>query len=98
MIVGNSVFNPLTGPVLILVGVMIASSIEKIHWEKTWIAIPAFLTIIGIPLTYSISDGMAMGFISYPICAVTAGETKEISTFMWIIAALFIIRYVFFNV
>ena len=84
-----------TAPALIVVGVMMMSPLKSIHWEDYCRAIPAFLTIIMMPLAYSISDGILIGVISYVLCHVVAGKFKEISITMWILAALFICKYIF---
>ncbi|HDG68116.1 MAG TPA: NCS2 family permease, partial [candidate division Zixibacteria bacterium] len=90
--VGDKIFHPITAPALIVVGAMMTTSLAKIDWSKKWEVIPAFITIIGIPLTYSIADGFALGFVSYVISGVAAG--KKIPVAMWIIAALFVLRYI----
>ena len=84
-----------TAPALIIVGVMMMSPLKSIHWEDYCRAIPAFLTIIMMPLAYSISDGILIGVISYVLCHAVAGKFKEISITMWILAALFICKYIF---
>ena len=94
--IGEATFHPITAPALVIVGSMMAKTLSRIEWDEVWRAIPAFLTLIGIPLTYSIADGMALGFVAYPICALAAGKAREVNVLMWIIAALFVARYVFF--
>ena len=84
-----------TAPALIIVGVMMMPSIKTIHWEDYCKAIPAFVTIIMMPLAYSISDGILLGVISYVLCHAVAGKFKEISVTMWILAALFVCKYIF---
>ena len=84
-----------TAPALIIVGVMMMPSIKTIHWEDYCKAIPAFVTIIMMPLAYSISDGILLGVISYVLCHAVAGKFKEISITMWILAALFVCKYIF---
>jgi AGZA family xanthine/uracil permease-like MFS transporter len=84
-----------TAPALIIVGVMMMPSVKAIHWEDYCKAIPAFVTIIMMPLAYSISDGILLGVISYVLCHAVAGKFKEISVTMWILAALFICKYIF---
>ena len=84
-----------TAPALIIVGVMMVPSIKSIHWDDYCRAIPAFLTIIVMPLAYSISDGILIGVISYVLCHVVAGKFKKISVTMWVLAALFIMKYIF---
>ena len=84
-----------TAPALIIVGVMMMPSIKTIHWDDYCKAIPAFITIIMMPLAYSISDGILLGVISYVLCHAVAGKFKEISLTMWILAALFVCKYIF---
>ncbi len=84
-----------TAPALIIVGVMMMPSIKRIHWDDYCKAIPAFVTIIMMPLCYSISDGILLGVISYVACHAVAGRFKDISITMWILAALFICKYIF---
>ena len=84
-----------TAPALIIVGVMMMPSIKTIHWDDYCKAIPAFVTLIMMPLAYSISDGILLGVISYVLCHAVAGKFKEISITMWVLAALFICKYIF---
>ena len=84
-----------TAPALIIVGVMMMHSVKVIHWEDYSKAIPAFLTIIMMPLCYSISDGILIGVISYVVCHALSGQFKKINLTMWILAALFICKYIF---
>ena len=90
-----SIPSAATAPALIIVGVMMMPSIKRIHWEDYCKAIPAFLTIIMMPLAYSISDGILIGVITYVACHAVAGRFKDISITMWILAALFICKYLF---
>ena len=84
-----------TAPALIIVGVMMMPAIKRIHWDDYCKAIPAFITIIMMPLAYSISDGILLGVISYVLCHAVAGKFKEISPTMWVLAVLFICKYIF---
>ena len=84
-----------TAPALIIVGVMMMHSVTRIHWDDYCKAIPAFVTLIMMPLAYSISDGILLGVISYVLCHAVAGRFKDISVTMWILAALFICKYIF---
>jgi AGZA family xanthine/uracil permease-like MFS transporter len=90
-----SIPSAATAPALIIVGVMMMPSIKRIHWEDFTKSIPAFLTIILMPVAYSISDGILIGVISYVITHAIAGRFKEISIPMWVLATLFILRYIF---
>ncbi|KRK76314.1 guanine hypoxanthine permease PbuG [Levilactobacillus namurensis DSM 19117] len=84
------VTTQVTAPALIIVGVLMASSMRHIHWDKFEIAVPAFLTIVGMPLTYNISYGIAFGFLTYPILMTAAGRRKDVNLIMWIMLAVFI--------
>ncbi len=84
---------PITAPALVLVGVMMMRNVLKIDWNDYGEAIPAFLTILGIPLAFSISDGLAFGFISYPLLALLGGRAKKISPLLFVLALLFFLRY-----
>lgn len=92
------VTSQVTAPALVIVGVLMAQSLKKIDWEKLEIAIPAFLIVLGMPLTYSISDGIALGFILYPITMITAGRRKEIHPIMYVLFVVFIVFMAILNV
>ena len=83
-----------TGPVLFIVGVMMASPVRDIDWSDYSEAIPAFVTMLLMPLAYSISDGIMLGMITYTVLNALAGKLKKVSVMMWILAVLFILRYV----
>ena len=85
------VTSQVTAPALIIVGVLMAQSLRQIEWGKLEIAIPAFLILIGMPLTYSISDGIALGFIFYPITMIAAKRGKEVSPIMYLLFFVFIV-------
>ena len=90
-----SIPSAATAPALIIVGVMMMPSVKRIHWEDYCKSIPAFITIIFMPLAYSISDGILIGVIAYVATHAIAGRFKEISIPMWVLAVLFILRYIF---
>ena len=83
-----------TGPVLFIVGVMMASPVRDIDWSDYSEAIPAFVTMLLMPLAYSISDGIMLGMITCTLLNALAGKLKKVSVMMWILAVLFILRYV----
>ncbi|MDR0518562.1 MAG: NCS2 family permease [Clostridiales Family XIII bacterium] len=87
-----------TAPILIIVGVMMASSLKDIDWPDWRTSVPCFFTVVFMPFAYSISDGIAMGFIFYVIINAFSGKAKEVSPVMYVFAALFALRYVFLNV
>ena len=90
-----SIPSAATAPALVIVGVMMMPSIKRIHWDDYCKAIPAFITIVMMPLSYSISDGILIGVISYVACHAVAGKFKEITPTMWVLAVLFICKYIF---
>lgn len=83
-----------TGPVLFIVGVMMAAPVKEIDWDDYSEAIPAFVTMLLMPLAYSISDGIMLGMISYVVINALTGKFKKVSVTMWILAILFVLRYV----
>lgn len=85
----------LTSPALIMIGVLMASSLKEIEWSHLTDAIPAFVTIIMMPLSSSIATGISMGFILYPICKVVIGEWKQVHPIMYALCVIFILRYLF---
>ncbi|EPH95630.1 guanine/hypoxanthine permease PbuG [Enterococcus faecalis 13-SD-W-01] len=84
------VTSQVTAPALIIVGVLMAQSLRQIKWEEMETAIPSFLILLGMPLTYSISDGIALGFIFYPITMLAAKRGKEVSPIMYILFFIFL--------
>ncbi|GLY12513.1 NCS2 family permease [Pseudobacillus badius] len=86
---------PVTAPALIIVGVLMVSALGQIDWSRFEIAVPAFLTIIAMPLTYSIATGIAIGFIFYPITMITKGRGKEIHPIMYLLFIIFVLYFVF---
>ena len=86
-----------TAPALIVVGVLMMSSVVNVNWHDVTDALPAFLTMIAMPLTFSISDGLAMGFIAYPIVKRLGGRGDEVNPLVDLLAVVFIARYLFMN-
>lgn len=82
-----------TAPALIIVGYMMLSSCADIEWKDAGEAIPAFLAIAAMPFTYSISEGIMFGVISYTVINLLAGNTKRIHWIMYILTVLFIAQY-----
>lgn len=89
------VTSAVTSPALILVGVMMAVQLKNINWDKFEIAVPAFFTAIMMPFTGSIANGMAAGFVFYPITMVLKGKAKEVHPIMWILAVCFALYFIF---
>lgn len=95
----SMIFSPLlavvtaqvTAPALIIVGVLMTSSLKEIHWNQFEVAFPAFMVIIGMPLTFNISYGIAFGFLFYPILMTIAGRRRELNPLIWVMFVLFLI-------
>lgn len=85
----------ITSPALIIVGSLMIGSVKHIEWDKFEYSFPAFLIILAMPLTSSISTGIAIGFISYPLLMVVKGKGREVHHLMYIFAVLFIIQLAF---
>jgi adenine/guanine/hypoxanthine permease len=84
-----------TSPALILVGALMTESIGRVEWSDFTEAIPSFVTLLATPLTFSIATGLSLGLISYTLVKIAAGKFREISAVIWILTALFILRYVY---
>ncbi len=83
-----------TAPALIIVGVLMMSPIMSINFDDFSEAFPAFMTIVMMPFSYSIANGLAAGFIFYPLVKLVMGKGKEVSPIMYVFAVLFILRFV----
>jgi len=84
-----------TAPALITVGSLMMLSVTEIDWKSPVLAIPAFLTLIMIPLTFSIANGLAMGFIAYTLIRVLRGEWRAVHWLVYVLTALFIVRFIY---
>ena len=86
-----------TSPALIMVGFLMFSSVTEINFkdENLTECIPAYIAIIAMPLFYSISEGISMGIISYVILNICSGKAKKVNPLMYILAVLFILKYIF---
>ncbi|MEK3799170.1 NCS2 family permease [Peribacillus sp. FSL H8-0477] len=89
------VTSAVTAPALIIVGVMMAASLKNIEWDKFEIAVPAFFTVIMMPLTYSIATGIACGFVFYPITMIMKGKAKQVHPIMYGLFIIFILYFVY---
>jgi AGZA family xanthine/uracil permease-like MFS transporter len=87
-----------TAPALILVGALMTESIARVKWADFTEALPAFVTMLAMPLTFSIATGLSLGLISYTLVKVGAGRFREVSPLLWILTALFILRYIYLAV
>jgi AGZA family xanthine/uracil permease-like MFS transporter len=86
-----------TAPALIMVGFLMVSSVTEIRFDDDNLceAIPAYIAIIAMPLFYSISEGISLGIISYVVLNVLTGKAKKVSPLMYVLAALFVLKYIF---
>jgi AGZA family xanthine/uracil permease-like MFS transporter len=84
-----------TAPALILVGVLMSQSLALVGWNDFSEALPAFITMLATPLTFSIATGLSLGLISYTVVKLSSGKFKEINALVWILTVLFILRYVY---
>lgn len=88
-------YPPITAPALVLVGAMMIQNVKKIDWAAYDECIPAFLVMIGVPLTYSIADGLALGFVSYPVIKFFCGKAKEVKWLMNVLALVLMAYFIF---
>ena len=86
-----------TAPALVLVGALMIRSVLSIRWDDLTEALPAFLTLLAMPLTFSIANGLALGFIFYALLKVLTGRAREASPLVYVLALLFILRYVYLS-
>jgi AGZA family xanthine/uracil permease-like MFS transporter len=84
-----------TAPALIIVGSLMASVLAEIDWQDPEVAVPAFLTMMTIPLTFSIANGLAFGFTAYTIMKIVRGKFREVNWFVYLLTALFIARFAY---
>ena len=91
--IGN--YLPITAPALIVVGALMMRQAAAIQWDDLSESMPAFLALVGIPLAYSIADGLALGFISYPVFKVLSGKARETSLVSYVLAILLVAYFIF---
>jgi AGZA family xanthine/uracil permease-like MFS transporter len=88
-------YPPITAPALVIVGAMMAQNAARIDWKDYTESVPAFLTMIGIPLSYSIADGLALGFISYPVIKLFSGRGREAGWLTYLLALMLVLYFIF---
>ena len=84
-----------TAPALIIVGSLMMAHGAEIEWRKPTVAIPSFLTMIMIPLTFSIANGLAFGFVAYSLIKIGSGEGRRVHWLVYVLTALFIARFIY---
>jgi len=87
-----------TARALILVGVLMSQSLAQVKWQDLSEAVPAFITMVATPLTFSIAAGLSLGLIFYTVVKLAVGKIGEINALVWILTVLFILRYVYLAV
>ena len=80
-------------PALVVVGFLLITQIRTIDFDDYAVAIPAFLTIVVMPFTYSITNGIGAGFVSYAVLKVAQGRAREVHPLLWVVAALFVVYF-----
>lgn len=88
------VTNAITAPALIVVGILMVQQLKDIEWESLEVVSAMFITLISMVLTYSISDGIAFGFIAYTVAFIGAGKTKELKPIVFILDLIFIAYFI----
>ena len=86
-----------TAPALIVVGSLMMTVVSEIDWQDAEIAIPAFLTMLAIPLTFSIANGLAFGFSAYTLLKVARGKFREVNWLVYVLTALFVVRFAYLS-
>ena len=94
-VVNNTTLYPVVAAPLILVGTMMIGGLREIAWDEPTEAIPAFLTVILMPLATSITEGVSFGVLSYTLLKFVSGRGREIHPLLGVFAALFLLRYIF---
>jgi AGZA family xanthine/uracil permease-like MFS transporter len=84
-----------TAPALVLVGALMCGAMKRVQWNDFSEVFPAFLTLIATPLTFSIATGLSLGLLSFTLVKVGSGKYREISPLIWVLSALFLLRYIF---
>ena len=88
-------YAPVTAPALVLVGAMMLRNVANLDWNDFTELLPSFLVVAGIPLSYSIADGLALGFISYPLVKVLGGRARVVRGTSWFIAGVLLLYFLF---
>ena len=95
VVVMMSSYAVITAPALVVVGAMMMKNVSRIEWSDYSEAVPAFLMIIGIPLSFSIADGLTLGFVTYPFIKLLSGKGREVGPFMYALAVVLALYLVF---
>lgn len=91
-------YPPITAPALVIVGSMMMWNVTKIAWSDFTEAFPSFLIVVGVPFTYSIADGLALGFIAYPLVKLLGGRGRDVKWLMYVMAVVLAVYFVYLRV
>lgn len=91
--IGN--YPPITAPALVVVGSMMIQGVRQVEWDNYAEALPSFLVILGIPLTYSIGNGLALGLIAYPVVKFSAGQGRDVNCLAYVLAIIMAAYFIF---
>jgi AGZA family xanthine/uracil permease-like MFS transporter len=91
--IGEATFNPVTASALIMVGTLMVRAVKEIAWDDATEAIPAFFTILLMPVTFNISHGLAVGVVVYVLVKAGARRWREVHALMYVLAGAFVLRY-----
>ncbi|WP_416327403.1 NCS2 family permease [[Eubacterium] hominis] len=89
----SAVTNAVTAPALVVVGIMMAQQLKEIDWDDMVYATAGFITVVAMILTYSISNGIAFGFIAYTVAMCAAGKAKEVHITVWLLMVIFVVYF-----
>jgi AGZA family xanthine/uracil permease-like MFS transporter len=92
---GGITLQPIIAPALIIVGSMMLRNVRKIDWDDVTESLPSFFTIVAMPFAFSITEGIAFGFISYALLKLITGKGRQVHPFLYLFAFLFVLRYIF---
>lgn len=92
---GGVLLYPVIAPALIIVGSMMLANVTKINWQDYTESIPSFITLLIMPVTFSITEGIAFGFISYSLLKLISGKRKDVHWVIYVFSGLFVLRYIF---
>ena len=91
------ILYPVVAPALILVGTMMVPGVRHVEWDDPTEAIPAFLTMVVMPLAVSITEGIAFGFVAYAVLKIAAGRARDAHWLVHLFALLFLVRYIWLS-
>jgi len=91
-------YLPITASALVIVGSLMIRNVRAIDWDDASEAVPCFLIVLGIPLTFSIADGLALGFVTYPVVKALAGKGKQVSWLMYVLAVALVLYFLMVRV